>query len=106
MRADGIVSKHKKKFRVTTNSNHFHPIDEYLLQRQFDFSRPGESWVPAITYVRTMEESFESVCDSIPWKADRKLACGPCEKWFFYFSQGPQALLLDCFLKMSFIHLF
>jgi hypothetical protein len=26
----------------------------------------------------TMEASFESVCDSVSRKADRKLACGPC----------------------------
>ena len=71
MRENGIVSKHKKKFRVTTNSNHSYSIAENLLQRQFDVSRPGECWVSDITYVPTMEESFESVCDSIPWKADR-----------------------------------
>jgi hypothetical protein len=44
-----------------------------------------------------MEASFESVCDSVSWKADRKLACG-LVKIKNHYSQGPQALLLDCFL--------
>ena len=66
MRENGVVSKHKKKFRVTTNSNHSYSIAENLLQRQFDVSRPEDCWVSDITYVPAMEESFESVCDSIP----------------------------------------
>jgi putative transposase len=69
MREKGVVSKHKKKFRVTTNSNHSYSIAENLLQRQFDVSRPGEYWVSDITYALTMEASLESVCDSIPWRA-------------------------------------
>jgi hypothetical protein len=69
MRENGVVSKHKKKFRVTTNSNHSYPIAENLLQRQFDISRPVEYWVSDITLVPTMEASLELVCDFIPWRA-------------------------------------
>jgi putative transposase len=71
MRENRIVTKYKKKFRLMTNSNHSYSIVENLLQRQLDVSRPGEYWVSDITYVPAMEESFESVCDSIPWRADR-----------------------------------
>lgn len=55
MRQHGIVSKHKKKFRVTTNSNHSYPIAGNLLQRQFNVSKPGRCWVSDITYVPTLE---------------------------------------------------
>jgi len=55
MRQHGIVSKHKKKFRVTTNSVHSFPIAENLLQRRFNVSRPGQCWVSDITYVPTLE---------------------------------------------------
>jgi len=55
MRQNGIVSKHKRKFRVTTNSNHSYPIAENLLQRQFDVSEPGQCWVSDITYIPTRE---------------------------------------------------
>ena len=55
MRQHGIVSKHKKKFRVTTNSVHSFPIAKNLLQRQFNVSKPGQCWVSDITYVPTLE---------------------------------------------------
>jgi len=55
MRQNGIVSKHKRKFRVTTNSAHSFPIAENLLQRQFDVSGPGQCWVSDITYIPTRE---------------------------------------------------
>jgi putative transposase len=55
MRQHGIVSKHKKKFRVTTNSVHSFPIAENLLQRRFNVSRPAQCWVSDITYIPTLE---------------------------------------------------
>ena len=55
MRQHGIVSKHKKKFRITTNSVHSFPIAENLLQRRFNVLRPGQCWVSDITYVPTLE---------------------------------------------------
>jgi transposase InsO family protein len=55
MRQHGIVSKHKKKFRVTTNSVHCFPIAENLLQRRFNVSRPSQCWVSDITYIPTLE---------------------------------------------------
>ena len=55
MRQHGIVSKHKRKFRVTTNSSHSFPIAGNLLQRRFNVSRPGQCWVSDITYIPTRE---------------------------------------------------
>jgi putative transposase len=55
MRQHGIVSKHKKKFRVTTNSTHSFPVAENLLQRRFNVSKPSRCWVSDITYVPTLE---------------------------------------------------
>jgi putative transposase len=55
MRQHGIVSKHKKKFRVTTNSIHSFPIAENLLQRRFNVSKPSQCGVSDITYVPTLE---------------------------------------------------
>ena len=55
MRQHGIVSKHKRKFRVTTNSVHTYPIAENLLQRRFDVFKPGQCWVSDITYIPTLE---------------------------------------------------
>ena len=55
MRQHGIVSKHRRKFRVTTNSVHSYPVAENLLQRQFDVAGPGQCWVSDITYIPTRE---------------------------------------------------
>ena len=55
MSQHGIVSKHKRKFKVTTNSAHSYPVAGNLLQRRFDVSGPGECWVSDITYIPTQE---------------------------------------------------
>lgn len=55
MRQHGIVSRHKRKFKATTNSAHAYPVAGNLLQRQFDVSGPGQCWVSDITYVPTRE---------------------------------------------------
>ena len=55
MRQHGIVSKHKKKFRVTTNSVHSYPVAKNQLERQFDVSKPNQCWVSDITYIPTRE---------------------------------------------------
>ena len=47
--ADAQV-RHKKKFKVTTNSNHKLPLFENLLERQFDVEQPDQVFVSDITY--------------------------------------------------------
>jgi len=48
MNQHGIISKHKRKFKVTTNSAHSYPVAGNLLQRRFDVSGPGEYWDNAV----------------------------------------------------------
>lgn len=55
MRTHGIVSRHKRKFKATTNSRHTHPVAENLLQRQFTVDAPNRWWVSDITYIPTRE---------------------------------------------------
>ncbi len=55
MRTHGIVSRHKRKFRATTDSRHRHPVAANTLQRQFHVSHPNRSWVSDITYIPTRE---------------------------------------------------
>ena len=45
----------KRKYRVTTNSNHNHPVAANLLNRQFITDRPNAVWLSDITYVWTTE---------------------------------------------------
>lgn len=55
MREGGIAAKTKRKYRITTNSNHTLPIADNVLNRDFTASQINEKWVSDITYIRTHE---------------------------------------------------
>jgi transposase InsO family protein len=55
MRRAGIRSKMRRKFVVTTNSDHPHPIAPNVLDRQFAVSAANQVWVSDITYIWTDE---------------------------------------------------
>lgn len=55
MRVNGIVAVQKRKFRVTTNSKHQHPVWPNVLNRTFVVEKPNAVWVSDITYVWTFE---------------------------------------------------
>jgi putative transposase len=55
MQQEHIWAVHKRKFRVTTDSEHGLPIAENLLARDFTAKGPNEKWTADITYIRTRE---------------------------------------------------
>ncbi len=55
MRENNLVAVHKRKFRVTTDSNHKLPVAANLLARNFMTDEPGKIWVTDITHVWTWE---------------------------------------------------
>lgn len=55
MRAGGIRAVGKRKYRVTTRSQHSYPVAENLLDRQFTIDRPNAVWLSDITYLWTSE---------------------------------------------------
>ncbi len=55
MKELGIRAKHKKKFKVTTDSWHHYQVAENLLDRNFNPSGPNQCWVSDITYIYTKE---------------------------------------------------
>lgn len=55
MRTRGIRSKHRRKYRVTTQSDHRRAVAPNLLEREFTAASPNEAWVGDITYIWTLE---------------------------------------------------
>jgi len=55
MRALNLVPKAKRKFKVTTDSNHKKPVAENILQQDFIATRPNQKWLTDITYIQTQE---------------------------------------------------
>ncbi|UQN08857.1 IS3 family transposase [Deinococcus sp. QL22] len=55
MKAAGLKARCKRKFRVTTNSKHPHPVAENLLNREFVAEQPNQKWVTDITYLPVAE---------------------------------------------------
>ena len=55
MKSASVQVKHKRKYRVTTNSNHKQPVFENVLKRNFSVARPDQAYASDITYVWTQE---------------------------------------------------
>jgi transposase InsO family protein len=55
MRLEGLQSRRRRRFRATTQSNHMLPVAPNVLNRDFNASRPNQTWVSDITAVWTQE---------------------------------------------------
>jgi len=58
MRAEGIRAKVRRRYRVTTDSQHDHPVAPNVLDRHFavdEVGQPDQIWVGDITYLPTRE---------------------------------------------------
>jgi putative transposase len=55
MRENGIKARTRKKFKITTKSDHSLPIAEDLVGRDFSASGINELWLSDITYIWTWE---------------------------------------------------
>ncbi len=55
MRDNGIHARHKRRYKVTTDSKHGLPVAENLLARNFTPTAPNQVWTSDITYLWTDE---------------------------------------------------
>lgn len=53
MREAEVSARYRKKYKVTTNSNHNQPVFDNVLDRQFSVSAPDQAYVADITYIWT-----------------------------------------------------
>lgn len=55
MKEAGVFVRYRKKYKVTTNSNHKKPLFENVLNRQFNVACPDQAYVSDITCIHTQE---------------------------------------------------
>lgn len=55
MREANVFVRYRKKYKVTTNSDHKKPVFDNKLNRQFQVNEPNRAWVSDLTYVWTHE---------------------------------------------------
>ena len=55
MREHGIHARHKRRYKVTTDSKHVLPVADNLLDRNFLPTAPNQVWTSDITYLWTDE---------------------------------------------------
>jgi putative transposase len=55
MRENGIRARHKRRYKVTTDSKHGFPVAKNLLAREFSPAAPNQVWTSDITYLWTDE---------------------------------------------------
>jgi putative transposase len=55
MRDRGIHARHKRRYKVTTDSKHSLPVAENLLARNFTPTGPNQVWTSDIAYLWTVE---------------------------------------------------
>jgi transposase InsO family protein len=55
MQREGIAARRKRRFRITTDSKHTHPIAPNLLERDFTAAVPNARRVTDVTYIWTRE---------------------------------------------------
>jgi putative transposase len=53
MRNEGLRSKIKRRFKVTTDANHGYSISKNHLSQNFKPKKLNETWLSDITYIRT-----------------------------------------------------
>jgi transposase InsO family protein len=55
MKRAGLRARHKRRFKVTTDSKHNFRVEPNLLNRDFSTGLPNRTWLSDITYVSTGE---------------------------------------------------
>ena len=55
MRFLHLAPKARRKFKVTTDSNHKNPVANNTFQQDFTATKPNQKWLTDITYIQTQE---------------------------------------------------
>ncbi len=55
MRENDLIARQKRRFVLTTDSHHDHPIAPNVLDRNFDVKAANEAWIGDVTCIPTGE---------------------------------------------------
>ena len=55
MKEAGVSGRRRRKYKVTTNSEHKQPVFDNVLSRNSDAQKPDQAYVSDITYIWTQE---------------------------------------------------
>ena len=55
MKAASVRTRYRKRYKITTNSDHHYPVFDNLLNRQFVVTQPNQAYVSDITYIWAQE---------------------------------------------------
>ena len=55
MKEADVSVRRRRKYKVTTNSDHQQPVFDNVLSRDFDAQKPDQAYVSDITYIWTQE---------------------------------------------------
>jgi len=55
MKANYSFARRKKKFKITTDNNHYYPVAPNLLNQNFKVHQANQVWVSDITYIHTKQ---------------------------------------------------
>ena len=55
MRLAGVSVRKRRRYKITTHSNHRYPVSHNLIQRNFQTKRPNLVRISDITYIKTIE---------------------------------------------------
>lgn len=91
MRKHGIRSRLKRKFKVTTDSNHKLPVAPNHLMQDFTAYRPNQIWMSDITYVPT-REGWLYVCAIIDLFSRRVVGWSASDRM-------PKELVVNAYLR-------
>ena len=58
----GLRSVYRRPYRVTTDSQHAHPVAANMLERRFEGWKPDQAWVADISYIATNEGWLYLAC--------------------------------------------
>ncbi len=55
MRANNLFARRKRRFKITTDSEHNYPVARNILNQNFTVFRKNPAWVSDITYIETKQ---------------------------------------------------